>query len=272
MKKGKPKAKETKKEVMGATPATKATPTGVFSLLKLALDELVRNPMLFAPKFVSVTVYAVIYAWIIAETKATLATGTISPGYFFANIAALLFMPAWIAIDSMYPKLVEQLLAQKRLDFWEAIKHSLSKFFSVFAFMLSFMFISVLLAFPFIMLAADGMTTGNAASIAGGAAGALFVLFVLVVVSYFMPTSILLEKKGLVESVVEGFGATRKNLKLVLALSIFSFVVLIAGFALEGAMEGIGIAGFVIARYLGGVLTVYLYVINPTAYIETEKE
>jgi len=252
-------------------PEGKRKEPGVLELLRRAFSELAKNPVLFAPKFVSVTVYAFIYSYMISEMRAVLAAQALTSGYFIGMGALFAFLPIWLIIDSMYPSLVEQLLRKERLDFKSALSRSASKFLGVLALVLLFMVVSLICAAPFLLVAVEGMRIGSIALIAIGALGAGLVLFALSVAGYFLPTSILIERKGLVDSLKEGFGATRKNLKLVTILSLVSFVVLIAGFALEGTFESAGIIGFFLARYAGGILTVYLYVVNPTAYVETEK-
>lgn len=245
---------------------------GTLSLLRLSFAELAANPILFLPKMISVTIYAVLYVLAMAEMKNALVTREISASYLGILAALLVFMPVWVMIDSLYPALAEQISRKEKPDFGKALWVVLRRIASIFGFVILIGVAAVIVMVPLLALAGAGLYLGNMALVA--AAALLFVAIVLLlsIATYFMPTSVVLSKNDFLASLREGFGASKENLGIAIWLSILSFVVLAAGFAFEGVLAGVGIAGFVIARYAGGVLAVYLYIVNPTAYLEAKRK
>jgi len=249
---------------------------GFISLLKEALDELVRNPKLFLPKLVSVTLYIPPYLMLgritvdIARNPA-MATPAMFDQTTYIMIVLLALAPVWIFIDSMYPILVQQRIEKGRLDFNEAAQHVLGKFLKILAVSILISILLTAVNLPFIALISIGLVLKLLPLLAIGLLGALAVVFASAIFLYFVPTTLIIEKIGVVDAFKTGYALSRNNFGLVFWLTLASFVVLLLGFYVEGVFGRIGEIGFIVGRYLGGILTVYLYVINPTAYLEIRK-
>jgi len=82
---------------------------GPIEILKGAFSELAKNPVLFLPKMVSVTIYAIPYLFLLEQAKAEMASQAMPVGTFAATLIILALSPLYIMIDSMYPVLVAQI-------------------------------------------------------------------------------------------------------------------------------------------------------------------
>jgi hypothetical protein len=245
---------------------------GFLSLLRGAFTELIRDPKLFIPKMVSVTIYIPPYlllARITAEiARNPLAAEALLEQTTWLTVIIFALAPIWLFVDSMYPVLVQQRSKTGKINFRGAASHVLGKFLKIIALFLAVFIILTLINIPFIGLLAAGMVFQLLPLIFLGLLGTVIVVFAAGIFLYFVPTALILEKIGIIESFRSGLTLSRKNFNLVFWLTLASFVLLLLGFYLEGAFERLGEIGFIIGRYVGGVLTVYLYVINPSAYLE----
>jgi len=245
---------------------------GFLSILTGSAKELYKRPVLFLPKMISVTFWLVPYILLLEQSKADLAAGTVSMEMLFYTALIFLLSPVWLVIDSMYPILVKQLRSKKKkLDFKKALMEVLSKFWRILAVFLIILFVMVVLTLPPTFLLSLGIVTGFFPLLSMG----MVLLFVLVValsiLLYFVPTTIVLEKTGVAGAFKSGFGLTKKNFSLVTLLSVFSLAFFALAFLFEGEAEVFGLVGFILARYLGGIFTVYLYIVNPSAYFEVKR-
>lgn len=245
---------------------------GFFSILTGAFTELRKNPVLFIPKMISVTIWLLPYLYLLQQAKFDLAAAQLSEGTLLASAAIFLLSPLWVVIDSMYPVLVEQQKRGKRLDFRAALNHVLGKFLKIFGLFLVILIATTLLTLPFTLLLAFGYAFLILPALALGIFGIAAVIFVGGIALYFVPTSLILERAGIVNSFKTGFAMTQANFNLVFWLTLASFLFLALAFFLEGSLETLGVLGFVLGRYAGGVVTVYMYVVNPSAYLEIRRE
>jgi len=244
---------------------------GFLSILKGAFAELFRNPILFLPKMISVTIWLLPYLYLLQQAKFDMASATLSQGTLLATGAILLMSPLWVVIDSMYPVLVEQQRRKKRLDFRKALDHVLGRFVKIFGLFLIVLVGSTLLTLPFIALVAYGMVFLDVCLAAVGMAGIAAVIIAGGIALYFTPTSLILERIGIMDSFGTGLKMAQQNFGLVFWLTLASFFFLALAFLLEDSFGQLGVIGFVLGRYAGGIITVYTYVVNPTAYIDVRK-
>ena len=249
---------------------------GLISLLKGAFTELLRDPKLFIPKFISVTIFIPPYL-ALAQITAELARNPASAAGLVGQantltLIVLLMAPIWIFIDSMYPVLVQQRAEKGKLEFVAAAKHVLVRFLKIFLAFFAILVLFFVVNIPFTLLISLGMVTQMLPVVAVGIIGAVAVMFAGGILLYFVPTTIILERTGIVNAFKAGFSLSRQNFSLVFWLTLFSFAVLFLGFYAEGAFQGLGTIGFIIGRYVGGIVTVYLYVVNPSAYLELKEE
>ncbi len=245
---------------------------GFISILKGAFTELFRNPVLFIPKMISVTIWILPYLYLLQQARFDLAAARVSWGTLSATALIFLISPVWLLIDSMYPVLVEQQRKKKRLDFRAALDHVLGKFLKLFGLFLILLIAMTAVSTPFTMLIAFGYVYAFLPALLLGILGIAAIIFIGGIALYFVPTALILEKIGIAESLKAGFRMSKQNFSLVFWLTMASFIFLALSFFLEGTMEALGVAGFIFGRYLGGIVTVYMYVVNPTAYFEARKK
>ncbi|MDD5317783.1 MAG: hypothetical protein PHF51_03560 [Candidatus ainarchaeum sp.] len=248
---------------------------GFISLARGALRELARDPVLFLPKLVSTTLYIPPYLVLVRSSVEAAKNPLLSQGLLGAEAPALLALfalaPLWIFIDSMYPELVRQRSETGKLGFRAAARHVLGRFPKILAVTAILLAIGLAAMLPFAALAALGVVFASLPLIALGALGLAAAVFVLGIAFYFTPTSIVIGEGSVLGSLREGYALSRANFGPVFWLTLLSFALLLAGFYAEGAFSALGEAGFVAGRYLGAVVTVYLYVLNPSAYLEVRK-
>lgn len=249
-----------------------AVKTGFFSILGGSFAELRRSPLLFLPKMVSVTFWIIPYLLLMQSLKVDLLRATVSTETWGAMALLLLLTPVWLIIDSMYPVLVEQRRKKKKLDFSAALRHVLGRMLPLIALFIAIIVIATICFLPFASLMAFGIVYSLLPALGLGLLGAAIIIFVGGIALYFVPTSIILEKAGFAESFRRGFTLTQRNFSLVFWLTLLSFFFLILSFVLEGTLGALGILGFIAGRYLGGIVTVYLYIVNPIAYLEARTK
>jgi len=245
---------------------------GFFSVLRDSLVLLAREPALFIPKIVSTLLYLPPYliimkAFAAAAKDPLLARDALSTA-FPAAFALLAIMPAWLFLDSLYPVLVQQRRETGRIDFRSAAGRVLGRFLRVLLFSFLMLAIFMLIVTPLMVITAFGFVTGLLALAFAGLLAIGIMFLVSAIAFYFSPTALLLGNEGVVGSVRRSISLSRENFPLVFFLTLASFAVLLLGMYAEGAFEPLGDAGFVAGRLLGAVVTVYLYVVNPSAYLD----
>ena len=241
---------------------------GFFSILSGSFAELKKDPMLFLPKMISVTIWIFPYIFLMESMKADMLRMSFSIETWAAMALLMLLSPVWLVIDSMYPVLVEQRRRKGRLDFMAALRHVLSRLIPLILLFIAVMLIATACLLPFAAMVAFGLVLSLLPLIGLGILGGALLMFIGSLALYFVPTSVILEKAGFRDSFKKGFTLARGNFKLVFWLTLVSFLFLALAFILEGSLGALGLAGFVAGRYLGGIVTVYLYTVNPTAYLE----
>jgi hypothetical protein len=83
---------------------------------------------------------------------------------------------------------------------------------------------------------------------------------------FFLPVSVS-KGGGLFESVLDSAKTSRTNSREVTALTLFSFVLLGMAFLMQGALQSIGVIGFVTSRFVSAVTTTYILVVSPKMYV-----
>ncbi|VVC72182.1 Uncharacterised protein [uncultured archaeon] len=248
---------------------------GIATLAKGAFTELARDPVLFIPKLVSTTLYIppylVLFQSTLAAAKNPLLSASLLQNELYSFAALILLAPVWIFIDSMYPELVRQRAATGKLDFKAAALHVSRRFLKIFALSIALLVIAMVFSLPFVAFIAAGVVFGFLPLLLIGFLGAAAVALAFGVIFYFSPTSMILGKGSVSGSLKEGYSLSRQNFGFVFWLTLISFSVLLIGFYAEGALQGLGEIGFILGRYLGAILTVYIYVLNPSAYLEVSK-
>ncbi len=245
---------------------------GFFAVLKGSFAELRKNPLLFLPKMISVTIWLIPYILLMQSAKVDLLRATVSQETLLYTALIFILSPLWLIIDSMYPVLVLQQKKKKRLDFSAALRHVLGRLLQLLAFLLLLVVATTICFLPFAALLALGLALAFLPLIMLGILGTAVLVFIGGIALYFVPTSVILEKAGFAESFRTGFTLAQKNFSEVFWLTLISFLFLVFAFALEGTLGELGFAGFIVGRYLGGIVTVYLYVVNPTAYLAARKK
>lgn len=126
---------------------------------------------------------------------------------------------------------------------------------------------TLLLTVPGVLLIVSGIYRGVMWHVAVGAAYAVLALIVVAIRFYFVPVAAVLGTASFRENVRAGLDAAHKHRTEVTALTLFSFLLLATTVVLEGGLRQAGLIGFVAARLISAVISVYVLVLNPEFYL-----
>jgi len=243
---------------------------GFVSIAKGALSELIREPLLFLPQLISTTLFIPPYLMLFQAT-AQLASNpylasSLLPEETTALAIILVLTPPWIFLNSLYPELIRQRERTGRLQFKEAAKHVWKRYLKILAFYLLTLILTFAIGLPFILMMAFGLIF-LLPLFALGLLLLVAAIFGLGILFYFTPSSIVIGNSGIIGTFKESAALSRQNFSFVFWLTLLSFAVLLLGFYAGGALQTLGVIGFIAGRYVGAILTVYLWVINPAAYL-----
>ncbi|MFB6088506.1 MAG: hypothetical protein ABEK36_01880 [Candidatus Aenigmatarchaeota archaeon] len=243
--------------------------------LKESLFFLKKYPKFFVPSMISITIWTGFYILLLDTlTSITLTNyvNTVSGSLSSLLLLILLFSPISVLIYAMYPTLVKDYEEKKSFSFKKAIRIAFQRFPQIFASMvLPSLFISFM-ASPFVALIIWGYIQESMyLSILGGIV-TLIIFVVFTVMFYFAPTSIILKGDNVSDSFRKSWDMGKKNFSELSLIIILSLVILLIGYSIPNKLKLVGMSGFIIGRYLEGILETYLKVINPNIYLDIEEE
>jgi len=227
----------------------------------IAAFKLLRDrPILFIPKIVISTLWS--FLWIYLLQHATTPTGlqSLPAGLLLAAVVGLSFLQIWVY--NSYFAIVEQYHADD-IRLLTAFKQGLSTMPRGIAVFILLIFISTILAFPGLLIAAIGQLTGDFVLYLTGLGIAIVILLIVTIAFYFVPVSVILGDNSFLQDIKTGFAASTSNLQDVSIISIASFGVLILTGFLEGFAETAGTVSFFLLRYINSIVGVYLLIVNP---------
>ncbi|MFB6076292.1 MAG: hypothetical protein ABEK17_04060 [Candidatus Aenigmatarchaeota archaeon] len=243
--------------------------------LKESLLFLKKYPKFFIPSMISITIWTGFYILLLDTLTSITLTNyvdTVSNSLSPLLLLIVLFSPISVLIYAMYPTMVKDYEEKKSFSFRKAIEIAFQKFPKIFVTMvLPSLFISFM-ASPFVALIILGSIQGNTyLAILGGII--TFIIFVVfTVMFYFAPTSIILKGNNVSDSFRKSWDIGKKNFSELSLIVILSLIILLMGYFIPNKLKIIGISGFIIGRYLEGILETYLKVINPNIYLDIEEE
>lgn len=225
------------------------------------------RPLLFLPRLIVLTVMSGIWLWIASlfQTPQTLVIGDL-----YRIMAVLLLMvPIQLIVYNFYFVVVDQ-HNRDTIDIWEALTEAVDKLPRagiVFGLAVTVM---TLVSLPALLLIVIGYQQGATSYMLLGGIGSGIAMIVIAVLFYFTPVTVVIQDEPFMKAFRAGMDRSMSNSLPVFLITILSLVLLGIGMLMEGNLETIGMVGFVLARLVNGVVSVYLLVVNPALFYELE--
>lgn len=238
------------------------------TILIEAFEMLRERPVLFLPRIVSSLVWSGFWVWLVGAVQYPF---VLDPALFQRVVVFLVIMaPLQVWVYNAYFVVVEQ-YREGTVSIMDALREGLVRLPQG----LAALFIPAVVvgvgAVPGIYLAAAGVATGDIVLQLAGVVFALTVLILTGIYFYFTPVAVVLGDDSFRANFRDGLDASRENRRLVVGVTVLSIIVLALTTALEGGARAAGIAGFVLARLVHAVISVYLLVVNPEFYLSVEE-
>lgn len=235
-------------------------------ILAESFRMLLENPRIFAPKIVSTSIST---AWILSFTlmyqENLGTTGVSETGLLYLY----LFSAPIIGFLGVFVSVMMADIVKKPGDvsLRRSFSNTLKRWKSLIGVSTGLLLATLLISLPASTGLASYLLTGKILHLA---AGAVFTLFLTVVLSYlifFLPITIL-EKEKVSKSLKNSLKASRQNSREVTLLLLLSTFLLVLGATMQGTLGNLGLAGFAASRLISAVTTTYLFTVSPKMYIE----
>lgn len=102
-----------------------------------------------------------------------------------------------------------------------------------------------------------------------GAAISILLVVLVTYKLYFVPVTVL--DSGFIKTFSKSSHTSSRNSRGVGMLMAPSFVLVIIALSVEGGLQNLGYAGFILGRLLSSVVNTYLFVVSPTYYAEVSS-
>ncbi|MCX8158154.1 MAG: hypothetical protein N3D73_00640 [Candidatus Diapherotrites archaeon] len=253
----------------------------VLMILKDALLLLIKEPKLFIPKLLVSFLYSIVILVIPPLTISSFSTPSLEllKYVLFFMLFTILVAILDICINALYPFLVAEYFRLKKISFINAF-HKLKErfvvaFFSPFLVEFFSMLIVIILAFS---ASAILFFLGKFAFFLSLLIS-LLVIFVISIIFYFIYPVASLEKFNLFSAIKNSIDCSKKNIKLVSKLALFSVFLSLLTFLLSFTLElshgtlekTIFFLIFVILRFFIAIISTYIYVLSPVSYVKYIK-
>ncbi len=258
------------------------------TVLAESFKLLLKKPKLFLPKILIAVVYgasmlliAQLYLQLYSIDITGIALKPISPETAMSililmalNIILLVFAFLLdILINGMYPPMVDDYFAKRKISFTGAIKKSFGRFHILLSVTLLDLAVFIAVMGPLAVLFNFALLSNNylIISVILLIIGAL--TFATIVIFYFLYPVAMLEKEGIISTILNSFKSSRRNLGTVSKAALIPFFFTIINFALAFLQENLGfLLLFVAMRLIVAAIATYHYVLNPVVYLEYEKK
>lgn len=234
------------------------------TILWEAFEMLREQPILFLPRIASSLVWSGFWIWLVGAVQNPLA---FTPGFLQRVAVFLLIMtPIQVWVYNTYFVVVEQ-YQEDAVSIRAALHDGFYRLPEGMAALLIPAVVAAVAAAPGVYLAALGLVTGDIVLQVVGVVFALAVLLLTGIYFYFTPVAVVLGEESFRSNFRDGLTASRENRGLVIGVALLSIGILGLTTVLEGGARTAGVAGFVAARLVHAVVSVYILVVNPDLYL-----
>lgn len=234
-------------------------PMKAWDVLRESLVFLLEEPLFFVPILISTTLWSALFVSLLLLPLEQSVTIYLWAGLPLIAVSTLLKM--------MYPTLVRD-YHEGSFDFRKALEISFYRLPRTLAvFLIPTLIGGALLVLP-LMVFVTGYAIGNIVLMTAAGILGLVMMAGLMALFYFAPTSVILDDTDVMEAVGESFFLSTEYDTEVVLLVVVSLIIFGISALLTGAARGAGLTLFVIFRYLGALVSAYIWIVNPEMYLE----
>lgn len=264
-------------------------PSKWIETLKRSWEILVQHPKILFPKLIVAALYGLLLIWTAQNLSVFTipAAPSIDPSQVqqlarFSVLSlglSLIALLVDILVNAMYPVIVNQINSKKNVSLGKAFGEALEHAPRIIPLNISVILIFSLILTPFMMLIIfskliAGTNDWLAAGIGFGGMGIIGLL--VFVAFYFSNTIVVIEKRGVLQSLRKSVDLGKRYFKDVTGLSIISLLLALISMYLAFAIGGLGAgvaygAAFIVLRLVTVVLYTYQYVLSPVLYFQLHR-
>lgn len=231
----------------------------LINVMRESLDLLVERPVLFVPRLAS-TVLGV--AWFIAlvEGLAPLTMLALTgPFVALAGLFSSVMMAEIVSREDSSDRILLESFSATSRQFWDLMK------------VLAILFVAgTVVYYPALVGVTAYLQFGEILYAGIGVSISVILFFLLVFFGYFIPIS-LVQKGSATESIKGSVNASFRNSGEVVALTLFSFLLLGAVSLIgSGVARTAGYAVFLALRLVSSAVSAYFLVVSPRYYLEQD--
>lgn len=247
----------------------------LFKVIKESFRFLIKNPLFFLPRLFITVLWNLVYLELfhgIYNFSSTLNPEELRDVLWKITPLSIIFSQIAIITSSMYPTLTRDFRETGKFDMIKALKIAVMKYPRIFIVYTIPTIIFAVLSLPIIILISFGILTSSSPLIIAGIASIIAIMIITVILFYFTPSHVVIENISSFKSLLLGMKLSRKYLKEVTLLTLFSFLILFISFFLHGNLKIYGITGFWISRIVSTITGTYLFVMNADLYLEVRNK
>jgi len=232
-------------------------------VLKSSFQLLIDEPKLFIPRIISTLISSIIFLGFLRHiTSGSLIPTDLIPMMAVFYSLSLLGLFVWVMLASMVAN------REKDKILTRGLKSTAKKLPQIIIASAALYIASFIIAMPL----GVGIFLGAQGSLTAALIGAIITLGLglgLGFFSYFLPATIL-EKTSFLKAVKGSLNSSNQNKGLVTALTLISFVILGATFALTSPEKtySIGYLAFISGRLVSAIVSTYFFVVSPKIYFD----
>lgn len=231
-------------------------------LLTESLHELSDRPSYFAPKIITSLMGSL---WILSALNTMQGALTASEPDLEALKMSLAIFPFVLFLGVLSPVIVAEMV-KNQSSLFKASKKSLKNAPRLAAASIALIILFSAATIPAYIGMFAFLVYSNLLLLLLGLSITIGLVILLSYGIYFLPVT--LTENSVSKSLEASFEASNNYRKEVSILLIISFALLLFSSMSTGAMQGLGVTGFILGRVLSSVITTYTLIVSPKAYME----
>ena len=252
--------------------------------LSRSWDILVQHPKVLLPKLIVAALYGLLLIWTAQNLSIFTSPQSFDPTQVqqlarFSVLSlglSLIALLVDILVNAMYPVIVNQINSKKNVSLGKAFGESLEHASKIIPLNISVIIIFSLILTPFMMLIIFSKLIAGAnewIAVGVGLAGMGIIGLLVFVAFYFSNTIVVIEKRGVMQSLRKSIEMGKRHFVDVTGLSIISLLLALISMYLAFAIGGLGASAayglaFIVLRLVTVVLYTYQYVLSPVLYFQ----
>ncbi len=259
-------------------------PSKWIDTLSRSWDIVVQHPKILLPKLVVAALYGLLLIWTAQNLTIFSSPQTIDPLQIqqlarFSVLSlglSLIALVIDILVNAMYPVIVNQINSKKNVSLGKAFGESLEHASKIIPLNISVIIIFSIILVPFMVLIIFSKSIAGAnewIAMGIGLAGMGLVGLLVFVAFYFSNTIVVIEKRGVIQSLRKSVEMGKRHFADVTGLSIISLLLALVSMYLAFSIGGLGAGlayglAFIVLRLVTVVLYTYQYVLSPVLYFQ----